>query len=197
MSQENHRAEVRRDIGEEATRLVDVWSKSTYEKFHLSGATDLPRRKLGTASRSIPDPARPLIVYWWDSARPPRLSEIIASVVGFFLAAVVAASVLAYVGPARSQALVVLSRATHAPATPANLTPAGVAVPTTRGLTVRMAMTKLWTARLTLLRVEPVLGQPGVVLNSRPAPGERASPGMAVVLFVGVPPDRVQRRAGP
>lgn len=68
MPREIDRDEVRRLLDDEGAQLVEVLPKSEYEEFHLPGAMHLPLRKLETEARSVLDPARPVIVYCWDSA---------------------------------------------------------------------------------------------------------------------------------
>lgn len=67
MPSEIDRDEVRRLIEQEGAQVAEVLPKSEYEEFHLPGAIHMPLRKLEAEARSILDPARPVIVYCWDS----------------------------------------------------------------------------------------------------------------------------------
>jgi hypothetical protein len=125
--------------------------------------------------------------------RRRRAGWMSATAVALILGAVVAGSVWAYVMIPNDDPFVGSSSPAPPRASAATPPPLGVVVPITRGLTVRAAMTTLSARGLSVLKIEPVLGQPGVVMDSRPAAGDRASPGQAVVLFVGVPPERLGR----
>lgn len=61
------REELQRMLAE-GIRLVEVLPAKEYEEDHLPGAINLPLRKLETDARTILDPARPVVVYCWDSA---------------------------------------------------------------------------------------------------------------------------------
>jgi rhodanese-related sulfurtransferase len=61
------REDLRRLVAEGA-QLVEVLPANEYGKDHLPGAVNLPLRKLESDARSMLDPARPVIVYCWDSA---------------------------------------------------------------------------------------------------------------------------------
>lgn len=52
----------------EGAQLVEVLPPKEYEEDHLPGAISLPLRKLETDARTRLDPARPVVVYCWDSA---------------------------------------------------------------------------------------------------------------------------------
>lgn len=52
----------------EGIQLVEVLPTKEYEEDHLPGAINLPLRKLETDARTLLDPARPVVVYCWDSA---------------------------------------------------------------------------------------------------------------------------------
>lgn len=67
-----------------------------------------------------------------------------------------------------------------------------VTVPDLQGLTAAEAKGRLTEEGLVLDGVFPVIGPPGVVRNSVPAPGESVAPGTGVVLFIGVEPDRFE-----
>ncbi|MGH2530570.1 MAG: rhodanese-like domain-containing protein [Actinomycetota bacterium] len=64
---EIYRDEVRRLL-QDGVQLVEVLPAKEYEEDHLPGAINLPLRRLETDARQILDPARPVIVYCWDSA---------------------------------------------------------------------------------------------------------------------------------
>jgi len=49
-------------------QLVEVLPRNEFEEDHLPGAINLPLRKIETDARTTLDPARPVIVYCWDSA---------------------------------------------------------------------------------------------------------------------------------
>jgi len=61
------RNEVRRLLASGA-QLVEVLPAKEYDEDHLPGAINVPLRKLETEARTVLDPARPVIVYCWDSA---------------------------------------------------------------------------------------------------------------------------------
>ena len=61
------REDVQRLVAEGA-QLVEVLPKDAFDAQHLPGAIHLPLRKLETRARAVLDPARPVIVYCWDSA---------------------------------------------------------------------------------------------------------------------------------
>lgn len=60
------RAEVQ-ELAGGRTRLVEVLPAREYEKNHLPGAINFPLRQLETLARHTLDPARPVVVYCWDS----------------------------------------------------------------------------------------------------------------------------------
>jgi rhodanese-related sulfurtransferase len=62
-----HREEIQRLMSEGA-QLVEVLPPSEYREDHLPGAINLPLRRLDEQARTVLDPARPVIVYCWDSA---------------------------------------------------------------------------------------------------------------------------------
>jgi hypothetical protein len=109
------------------------------------------------------------------------------------LGVVVAGSVLHDAGLFKDR--VVMSTRARQTATTPEPTPSGVVVPRTRGLTALAAMARLAKAGFAVRRIEAAPGPPGTVVGSQPAPGTTARPGMAVVLFVGVSPDRLDPRA--
>jgi rhodanese-related sulfurtransferase len=49
-------------------QIVEVLPAKEYEEDHLPGAVSLPLRKLEAEARRTLDPARPVVVYCWDSA---------------------------------------------------------------------------------------------------------------------------------
>jgi rhodanese-related sulfurtransferase len=67
MPQDIDREQVRKLIADGA-QLVEVLPAKEFEEDHLPGAISLPLRKLETEARKVLDPARPVIVYCWDSA---------------------------------------------------------------------------------------------------------------------------------
>lgn len=62
-----HREEIQRLMSEGA-QLVEVLPPSEYREDHLPEAINLPLRRLDEQARTVLDPARPVIVYCWDSA---------------------------------------------------------------------------------------------------------------------------------
>ena len=67
MPQEIDRERLKRLVADGA-QLVEVLPANEYADDHLPGAVNLPLRKLEMDARSVLDPARPVIVYCWDSA---------------------------------------------------------------------------------------------------------------------------------
>jgi rhodanese-related sulfurtransferase len=67
MPQDIDREGVRKLIGDGA-QIVEVLPAREFEEDHLPGAISLPLRRLETEARGVLDPARPVIVYCWDSA---------------------------------------------------------------------------------------------------------------------------------
>lgn len=63
----HERAEVQ-DLIDRGIQVVDVLGQEEFEEDHLPGAINLPLRKLETEARRRLDPARPVLVYCWDSA---------------------------------------------------------------------------------------------------------------------------------
>jgi rhodanese-related sulfurtransferase len=49
-------------------QLVEVLPKNEYDDEHLPDAIHLPLRRIEAEARDVLDPARPVIVYCWDSA---------------------------------------------------------------------------------------------------------------------------------
>jgi rhodanese-related sulfurtransferase len=67
MPQDIDREGVRKLMADGA-QLVEVLPAKEFEEDHLPGAISLPLRRLETEAREVLDPARPVIVYCWDSA---------------------------------------------------------------------------------------------------------------------------------
>ena len=68
MPQEISREELRRLVADETAQLVEVLPASEYREDHLPGALNLPLRRLESDARAVLTPARPVIVYCWDTA---------------------------------------------------------------------------------------------------------------------------------
>lgn len=49
-------------------QVVEVLPKEEYEDDHLPGALHMPLRRIEAEARRVLDPARPVVVYCWDSA---------------------------------------------------------------------------------------------------------------------------------
>jgi rhodanese-related sulfurtransferase len=57
-----------RELMAEGAQVVEVLPEPEYTKLHLPGAINLPLKELDAASaRERLDPARPVVVYCWDS----------------------------------------------------------------------------------------------------------------------------------
>jgi rhodanese-related sulfurtransferase len=67
MPRDVDRKDVQRLVAEGA-QLVEVLPASEYREDHLPGAINLPLRRLETEAKQTLDPARPIVVYCWDSA---------------------------------------------------------------------------------------------------------------------------------
>jgi hypothetical protein len=80
-------------------------------------------------------------------------------------------------------------------AAPADETPprAGPVVPELSGVSIWEARDRLLQADLTLDRVMPTPGPPGIVVSADPAPGRVVPAGTAVTVYVGVDPERLQQ----
>jgi rhodanese-related sulfurtransferase len=52
----------------EGAQLVEVLPVEEYREEHLPGAIHMPLRKIETEAKRTLDPARPIVVYCWDSA---------------------------------------------------------------------------------------------------------------------------------
>jgi rhodanese-related sulfurtransferase len=66
VAREISREQVRLLMGEGA-QIVDVLPAREYSEDHLPGAINLPLRRIETRAKQILDPARPIVVYCWDS----------------------------------------------------------------------------------------------------------------------------------
>ena len=66
MPTEISRAELR-ELLQKGAQLVEVLPANEYEEDHLPGAINLPLRKLENQASQVLDPARPVIVYCWDT----------------------------------------------------------------------------------------------------------------------------------
>jgi PASTA domain len=146
---------------------------------------------LQSVTRIGPPGASKLRLTTGARARIRRAIWVGAAVMAF-LGVVVVRSVLSDVGLFKDR--VVESTRRGQTATP-DLTPLGLVVPRTHGLTALAAVARLSRAGLAFGGIEAVPGPPGTVVGSRPAPGTRANAGTAVVLFIGVSPDRLEPRA--
>jgi rhodanese-related sulfurtransferase len=57
-----------RELMSAGAQVVEVLPRPEYAELHLPGAINLPLKELDAASaRERLDPARPLVVYCWDS----------------------------------------------------------------------------------------------------------------------------------
>jgi rhodanese-related sulfurtransferase len=61
------RTELRRLL-DAGAQLVEVLPQHEFDDDHLPGAIHLPLRRVEREARTLLDPARPVIVYCWDSA---------------------------------------------------------------------------------------------------------------------------------
>ena len=66
MAREISREQVRL-LMDEGAQIVDVLPAREYSEDHLPGAINLPLRRIETQAKQILDPARPVVVYCWDS----------------------------------------------------------------------------------------------------------------------------------
>lgn len=66
MTHDIDRDEVRR-LMEQGAQIVDVLPAREYGEEHLSGAINLPLRKIETEAIRALDPSRPVVVYCADS----------------------------------------------------------------------------------------------------------------------------------
>ncbi len=64
---EINRDEVLRLV-EMGAQLAEALPTKEYEEDHLPGAIHVPLRRIETEAKTLLDPARPVIVYCWDSA---------------------------------------------------------------------------------------------------------------------------------
>ncbi|MGH7856526.1 MAG: rhodanese-like domain-containing protein [Candidatus Binatia bacterium] len=67
MPREADRADVQRLVALGA-QLVEVLPRDEYEEQHLPGALSFPLARLEADVRDQLDPARPVVVYCWDTA---------------------------------------------------------------------------------------------------------------------------------
>jgi rhodanese-related sulfurtransferase len=67
MPEEIGRREVQRLL-DEGAQLVEVLPHEEFEEEHLPGAVSIPLRRIDDEAPKLLDPARPTIVYCWDSA---------------------------------------------------------------------------------------------------------------------------------
>jgi rhodanese-related sulfurtransferase len=67
MPQAIDRKDVQRLIREGA-QVVEVLPREEFEEDHLPGAISLPLRSLETEAKDRLDPAKPVVVYCWDTA---------------------------------------------------------------------------------------------------------------------------------
>lgn len=65
--QVHHRHEVRA-LMEQGAQVVEVLGAEEYQEAHLPGAVNLGLRDLESGPTTRLDPARPVLVYCWDSA---------------------------------------------------------------------------------------------------------------------------------
>jgi rhodanese-related sulfurtransferase len=56
-----------RALIDRGAQVVEVLSAEEFEADHLPGAINVPLRKIETDARDRLDPARPVLVYCWDS----------------------------------------------------------------------------------------------------------------------------------
>ncbi len=52
----------------EGAQVVEVLPREEFEEDHLPGAISLPLRSLETEAKGRLDPAKPVVVYCWDTA---------------------------------------------------------------------------------------------------------------------------------
>jgi phage shock protein E len=63
----HERSEVQTLI-ERGAQVVEVLGSEEFEEDHIPGAINLPLRRVETGAGRQLDPARPVLVYCWDSA---------------------------------------------------------------------------------------------------------------------------------
>jgi rhodanese-related sulfurtransferase len=56
-----------RELLEREGQLVEVLPAEGFREEHLPGAINIPLKQLDATSAAVLDPARPVIVYCWDS----------------------------------------------------------------------------------------------------------------------------------
>jgi rhodanese-related sulfurtransferase len=57
-----------RQLLEKGAQIAEALPAKEYEEDHLPGAIHMPPRRIETDAKTVLDPARPVIVYCWDSA---------------------------------------------------------------------------------------------------------------------------------
>ena len=67
MAEAIDRDEVQRLLDDERAQLVEVLPPDEYEDEHLPGAINIPLKRLDATTSPQLDPARPVIVYCYDS----------------------------------------------------------------------------------------------------------------------------------
>jgi rhodanese-related sulfurtransferase len=67
MAEEIDRDGVRRLL-DQGAQIVEVLPASEYDEDHLPGAISLPLGRLEEQALKVLDPARPVVIYCWDSA---------------------------------------------------------------------------------------------------------------------------------
>jgi len=67
MPQAIDRKDVQR-LMREGAQVVEVLPREEFEEDHLLGAISLPLRRLETEAKDRLDPAKPVVVYCWDTA---------------------------------------------------------------------------------------------------------------------------------
>ena len=67
MPQAIDRKDVQR-LMRDGAQVVEVLPREEFEEDHLLGAISLPLRSLETEAKDRLDPAKPIVVYCWDTA---------------------------------------------------------------------------------------------------------------------------------
>lgn len=67
MPHEVHDRDEVRTLMDRGAQVVEVLPAEEFEADHLPGALNLPLSKIETQARERLDPARPVLVYCWDS----------------------------------------------------------------------------------------------------------------------------------
>ena len=68
MPHEIHERNEVRALIDGGAQVVEVLGPEEFEEDHLPGAINLPLRRIEREARTRLDPARPVVVYCWDSA---------------------------------------------------------------------------------------------------------------------------------